>query len=84
MTVVVQMQTPAFTLLHHIHFLAPLVESPQHSSGADSDVSLSQRLWDVGITGATPPCIQATADSGTSERCFGAGRSSTLQAAGLR
>lgn len=84
MTVVVQMETPVFTLLHHIHFLAPRAESPQHSSGADSDVSLSQPLQDVGITGATPPCIQAAADGGTSERCVGAGQSSTLQAAGLR
>lgn len=84
MTVVVQMETPAFTLLHHIRFLAPLAESPQHSSGADSDVSLSQRLQDVDITGATPRRAQATADGGTSGRCFGAGHSSMLQAAGLR
>lgn len=71
----------AYTLLHHIHFLAPLAESPRHSSGA---VSLSQRLEDVGVTGATSPCIQATVDSGTSERGFSAGHSSTLRAAGLR
>lgn len=72
----VQMQTPANTLLHHIHFLAPLAESPRQSSGAIRRFSFSESLdWRR---------CPAFGPGGNSVAGSGAGRSSALQAAGLR